>query len=72
MEKAMDTAKNFNKTIPDISSKTWQEYHKNHETVHNERLRPDNVSFWDAMLSKEADFTKTPEGKHIADLIRDL
>jgi hypothetical protein len=72
MEKTMDTIINTDKTILDISSKTWQEYLENHETVHNERVRPDNVSFWDAMLSKEADFTRTPEGKRIADLIRDL
>jgi NAD+--asparagine ADP-ribosyltransferase len=68
----MDTEVINNKIIPDISSKIWQEYLKNHETVNNERLRPDNVTFWDAMLSKEADFTKTKEGKRIAELIRDL
>jgi hypothetical protein len=72
MEKAMDNEINVGKTISDISSETWQEYLKNHETVHNERLRPDNVSFWDVILSKEADFTRTLEGKHIADIIRDL
>jgi len=55
-----------------ISSKTWQNYLENRETVSNQRLRPDNVSFWDAILSEEADFTKTPEGKRIAKLIRDL
>ena len=55
-----------------ISSQTWQRYLDNHETVSNERLRPDNVSFWDAILSEEADFTQTPEGKRIAELIRDL
>jgi len=55
-----------------ISSQAWQNYLDNRETVSNERLRPDNVSFWDAMLSEEADFTRTPEGKRIAQLIRDL
>jgi hypothetical protein len=68
----MDIRMNVDKTIPDISSEIWQQYMHNHETFHNERLRPDNVSFWDAMLSKEADFTKTPEGKKIADLIKEL
>jgi len=55
-----------------ISSQAWQKYLDNHETISNERLRPDNVSFWDAILSDEADFTQTPEGKRIVELIRDL
>jgi len=55
-----------------ISSQTWQNYLNNRETVSNERLRPDNVSFWDAILSEEADFTKTSKGRRIAELIRDL
>jgi len=61
----MDTAIN-------ISSQVWQTYLNNNETISNERLRPDNVSFWDAILSEEADFTKTQEGKRIAELIKDL
>ncbi|MCL2443208.1 MAG: hypothetical protein FWD13_07055 [Treponema sp.] len=59
-------------TAINISSQAWQNYLDNQETVSNERLRPDNISFWDAILSEEADFTKTPMGKKIADLIRDL
>ncbi|MCL2802291.1 MAG: hypothetical protein FWD28_11105 [Treponema sp.] len=55
-----------------ISSQAWQNYINNNETVSNERLRPDNISFWDAILSDEADFTKTPKGQKIAELIRDL
>jgi len=55
-----------------ISSQAWQNYLNNRDTVSNERLRPDNVSFWDAILSEEADFTRTPEGKRVAELIRDL
>jgi len=55
-----------------ISPNTWQSYIDNKESFSNERLYPDNVSFWDVILSEDADFTKTPEGKKIADLIRDL
>lgn len=55
-----------------ISPQAWQNYLNNRETVSNERLRPDDVSFWEAILSEEADFTKTTEGKRIAELIRDL
>ena len=62
----------MNKTITSISPKAWQDYLNNNDTFSNQRLRPENVSFWDAMLSEEADFTRTPEGKRIAELIRDL
>jgi len=55
-----------------ISPQAWQNYLDNKETVSNERLRPDNISFWDAILSEDADFTKTQNGKKIAELIRDL
>ena len=55
-----------------ISLQAWQNYIKNNETISNERLRPDNISFWDAILSEEADFTKTHNGKKIAELIRNL
>ena len=54
----MDAKTNINKTIPDISTKTWQEYVNNHETVSNEQLRSDEMSFWDAVMSKEADFPR--------------
>jgi len=59
-------------SIQNFSQQAWQNYLDNKETVNNERLRPDNMSFWDAILSEEADFTKTPEGKKIAELIKDL
>jgi hypothetical protein len=68
----MNNKTGVNKTVSDISPQAWQEYFNNNDTISNERLRPDNVSFWDAMLSKEADFTRTPEGKRIAELIRDI
>ena len=63
---------NMNKTIPNISPQTWQDYLDNNDTISNQRLRPENVSFWDAMLSEDADFTRTSEDKRIAELIRDL
>ena len=55
-----------------ISSQVWQKYLDNNETFNNVRLRPDNVSFWDAILSEDGNFTKTPEGKKIAKIIGDL
>ena len=62
----------MNKTIPNISSQAWQDYLNNNDTISNQRLRPENVSFWDAMLTEEADFTRTQEGKRIAEIIRNL
>ena len=62
----------MNKAIPEISAQTWQNYLDNNDTISNQRLRPENVSFWDVILSEEADFTRTSEGKRIAELIRDL
>jgi hypothetical protein len=56
----------------DISPQAWQAYLDNHEIYSNDRLLPDDVDFWDAMLSEDADFTRTPEGKRIAELIKDL
>jgi hypothetical protein len=32
-------------------------------------LRGENETFFDAMLSEEADFTKTPEGREILEFI---
>jgi len=58
--------------IQNFSQQAWQNYIENKETINNERLRPDNMSFWDVILSEEADFTRTPEGKKIAELIKDL
>jgi hypothetical protein len=38
----------------------------------NARLRDDSVSFIDAMLSPEADFTKAENGEIIVNTIREL
>jgi len=37
---------------------------------YNSRLRSDNETFFDAMLSKEADLRTTPEGKKIIQYIQ--
>jgi hypothetical protein len=60
------------KSISSISSQTWQAYLESNETFSNKKLRTEGMSFLDAMLSKEADFTQTPKGKRIAKVIRDL
>jgi len=40
------------------------------KTVYNNRLRDDNETFFDAMLSKEADLRTTPEGEKIIQYIQ--
>jgi len=40
--------------------------------IYNFRLRSDNETFFDAMLSKEADLRTTPEGEKIVQFIQAL
>jgi hypothetical protein len=40
-------------------------------SVHNARIRDDNMTIFDAALSKEADFTQYPEGQEIIKIIRE-
>jgi hypothetical protein len=39
-------------------------------TIYNSRLRDDDETFFDAMLSKEADLRSTPEGEKIIQYIQ--
>jgi len=40
------------------------------KAIYNSRLRSDDETFFDAMLSKEADLRTTPEGKKIIQFIQ--
>jgi hypothetical protein len=42
------------------------------KTETNSRLRGDNETFFDAMLSKEADLRTTPEGKRIIQYLQSI
>ena len=42
------------------------------KTIYNSRLREDNETFFDAMLSKEADLNTSPEGEKIIQFIQSL
>jgi hypothetical protein len=53
-----------------FSEETYLAFLEHKKTPHNERLRSDNETIFDAALSKEADFTKYPEGKEILEAIR--
>ena len=55
-----------------LSHESYRDYLEHKDTFSNERIRPNEVSFWDAMLSEEADFTKTLAGKQIIETIKAL
>ena len=40
------------------------------KAIYNSRLRDENETFFDAMLSKEADLRTTPEGEKIIQFIQ--
>jgi hypothetical protein len=52
-----------------FSEETYQAYLEKRMPIVNERFRGENETFFDAMLSEEADLTKTPEGQEILKLI---
>jgi hypothetical protein len=53
-----------------FSEETYLVYLEQKARIVNERLRGENETFFDAMLSEEADLTKTPEGREILEAIR--
>jgi hypothetical protein len=55
-----------------LSPGAYERYSQEQHVISNERIRADDVSFLDAMLSEEADFTQTPEGKEIIETIKAL
>ena len=42
------------------------------KTIYSSRLRDENETFFDAMLSKEADLSTTPEGEKIIRYIQSI
>jgi len=52
-----------------FSEETYQTYIERRIPIVNERLRGEDETFFDAMLSEEADLAKTPEGQEILTLI---
>jgi hypothetical protein len=49
---------------------SYSRFLKEKRTEYNSRLRGDNETFFDAMLSKEADLRTTPEGEKIIQFIQ--
>jgi len=52
-----------------FSEETYRAYVERRIPIVNERLRGEDETFFDAMLSQEADLTQTPEGQEILKLI---
>lgn len=55
-----------------FSEGTYQAFIERKNQLHNERLRSDDETIFDAALSEEADFTKYPEGAEILKAIRNF
>jgi len=53
-----------------FSEDTYQAFAEQKKYIHNERLRSENETIFDAALSEEADFRKHPEGDKILETIR--
>jgi hypothetical protein len=53
-----------------FSEDTYRAYLEKRSYTLNERLRGEDETFFDAMLSEEADLTKSPEGREIFEFIR--
>jgi GTP cyclohydrolase II len=56
----------------DYNDEDYAQFLAEKKTVYNSRLRSDDETFFDAMLSKEADLRTTPEGKEIIKIIQSL
>ncbi|MCL2155831.1 MAG: hypothetical protein FWH53_09230 [Leptospirales bacterium] len=55
-----------------FTEESYAEFLKKKKTINNSRIRGENETFWDAMLSKEADMTATPEGQELIRIIQNL
>jgi len=55
-----------------FDEKSYSRFLNDKRTIYNSRLRDDNETFFDAMLSKEADLRSTPEGERIIQYIQSL
>jgi hypothetical protein len=53
-----------------VSQTEYEDYLKSHYIIKNERIS--DAHFLDSIMSPEADFTKTSEGKHILEIIKAL
>jgi hypothetical protein len=53
-----------------VSKEAYEKYLHKKDSIGNTRLRPENETFFDAMMS--VDMTATPEGRKILETIKQL
>ena len=53
-----------------IEQEVFDEYLSKNDTINNERIRPDDENFFDALLT--VDMENDPDGKRIIEAIRGL
>jgi len=56
----------------DSFGRDYQAYLTSRKTVENERHRSERETIFDALSSKEADFTSDEEGKRVVEFIRNI
>jgi hypothetical protein len=54
-----------------FTEESYQEFLKQQSPLVNKRLRGENETIFDALLSEEADFTKSPNANEIITAIRE-
>jgi hypothetical protein len=53
-----------------IDQQSYNEYLKKQDSISNERIRPDNQNFFDALLT--VDMKNDPDGKRVIEIIKAL
>jgi hypothetical protein len=48
-----------------LTDKDYEDYLKKKDYIGNTRIRPDNMDFFEWLLSEDADMSKTPEGRQL-------
>ena len=54
-----------------FTEESYREYLKQQSPIQNDRIRGKDETIFDALMSEEADFTKTPYGDEIVSTLRD-
>ncbi|MDR2922836.1 MAG: hypothetical protein LBU85_05790 [Treponema sp.] len=53
-----------------VDKKSFNEYLKKKDCIHNERIRPDDQNFFDAFMS--VDMKNDPDGRRVIEIIKAL
>jgi hypothetical protein len=55
-----------------LTDEVYKEYLKKKDYISNTRLRPDDVDIFEWLSAKDADMSKTPEGRQIIAALQSL